>query len=307
MTTEKIRLEIRIDAESGAPYVCDQDGRTFAGGKSSMLDFKHDDYARATITARLHANGKPMLNAGGGLLKKPDLGLGMPLEEQELSLVDPETWSVGDVVKLRESVLGSNSDYWNEDAGYRIENKTAHGTFFVNSSSGKPIEISMGIARRWFRLARKAEKVDDQGKSEERKPHKRSLGGSIREFFYGVQPPSLRDVSCGIHVTAHDVSEEATTKSYVDGDGNKFTETTYELPSSPLTEQYHQARIKELEVIVRNLREQLKERKEEAGYPAERIVKLSAAALDIIAKADIGSALIYQHADGSTTLVKRIQ
>lgn len=213
----------------------------------------------------------------------------IPPEEQVLSVADPETWGAGDVVRLREDSDGSDSAYWHVGPGYLITEKTDHGTLFVTQDKGDPIEISMGIARRWFRL--------------ERKRHKRSLGGSIREFFYGSHEPSLRDVSCGIY----DVSEEVTTKSYVDGDGNKFTETTYELPSSPLTEQYHQARIKELEVIVRNLREELKERKKEAGYPAERIVKLSKAALDIIAKADIGSALIYQHPDGSTTLVKRIQ
>lgn len=269
MTAEKIRLEIRVNEETKYPYICDQDGRTFAGGKSSSIDFQHDDYARATITARLHANGKPMLNAGGGLRKKPDPEPSIPPEEQVLSFAYAETWGVGDVVKLREDSDGSGSAYWRIGFAYLITEKTTHGTLFVAQDVGDPVEISMGIARRWFRLARKAEKVAEQGKSEERKSR------SLREIFCGFKSPSLFAVT--------------------------------ELAMSPLTEKACLARIDDLEETVRNLREELKERKEEDGYPAERIVKLGAAALDIIAKADIGSALIYQHPDGSTTLVKRIQ
>lgn len=314
MTAEKIRLEVRVDAETGAPYVCDQDGRTFAGGKSSSFNFEHDDYARATITARLHANGKPMLNAGGGLRKESAAQSGHPSAEQvdrELGKAihaalntqkqNPGNWEVGDVVCLS-GADGGDSKYWSAGKDYEVTEKSAHGTIFLSCDGVRPIEISMGIARRWFRLASNGDKLAEHGKSDERKQHK-SFMGALSRYFYKGRDISLRNASCG----AYDVSDDVVTRSYTRSDGTKVTEKTYDLPSSVIAEERYQVQIDILEETVANLRAELKERKEESGYPCERIVKLNAAAFEILAKADIGSALIYQHPDDSTTLIWRIQ
>lgn len=193
----------------------------------------------------------------------------IPPEEQVLSVADPETWGVGDVVRIREDSDGSGSAYWRVGFAYLITEKTTHGTLFVAQDVGDPIEISIGIARRWFRLARKAEKVSEQGKTEERKPR------SLREIFCGFKSPSLFVVT--------------------------------ELALSPITEKAYLARIDELEGAVRNLREELKERKEEAGDPAERIVEINSVFSDIFAKAKPGEVMTYFHLDGSKTFIRRIQ
>lgn len=276
MTTEKIRLEIRVDAESGAPYVCDQDGRTFAGGKSSSFNFEHDYYARATITARLHANGKPMLNAGGGLRKESAAQSAQPSADQvdreffnaihaalNTQKQNPGNWEVGDVVCLS-GADGGDSKYWSAGKDYEVTEKSAHGTIFLSCDGVRPIEISMGIARRWFRLARNGDKLAEDGKSDERKQHK-SFTDELRRYFHKWRDISLRNASCGIQMTAYDVSDDVVTRSYTRGDGTKVTEKTYGFPSSVIAEERHQVQIDILEETVANLRAELKERKEEGA------------------------------------------
>ncbi|MCY1449048.1 hypothetical protein D9M71_657670 [compost metagenome] len=64
-TVRSLQLELRVDGETGKPFICDQDGRRMAG----MLRFTTNvetfgEVASVNLTAQLFANGKKYVASG---------------------------------------------------------------------------------------------------------------------------------------------------------------------------------------------------------------------------------------------------